>query len=133
MQVPVVYDFRANDMLHGGQGAPLAPVYHEIMAKEICQRTKIEMPLVIVNIGGIANVTIIERDRPLIAYDCGPGNALIDQWVHEKCGVWYDEDGKIASQGQVIGCQRLGKLLGEENRILPFKTSLNACFRSCPF
>jgi anhydro-N-acetylmuramic acid kinase len=98
--IPVVYDMRANDMVHGGQGAPLVPAYHAALAGSLPQERK-SFPVCFVNIGGISNVTFVPADGDPIAFDSGPGNALIDQWVSLQGGVPYDADGMIASEGGV--------------------------------
>jgi anhydro-N-acetylmuramic acid kinase len=90
----VVHDMRARDMEAGGQGAPLVPVYHRAMVAGFAQR-----PLAIVNIGGVANITFIGRDGSLIAFDTGPGNALIDDWMMKRAGVAYDAEGVTAAGG----------------------------------
>ncbi|GLQ37897.1 anhydro-N-acetylmuramic acid kinase [Rhizobium albus] len=95
--VPVVYDMRANDMAHGGEGAPLVPVYHRALAAALEER-----PVVFVNIGGISNVTYVGESGELVAFDSGPGNTLIDQWVERHAGVPFDQGGAIASEGGVI-------------------------------
>jgi anhydro-N-acetylmuramic acid kinase len=92
----VVNDFRQNDMNHGGQGAPFAPAYH----RALVHSCGISPPIAVLNIGGVSNVTLIDGDL-LYACDCGPGNALIDDWVSVHCGVPYDEDGKIAAAGHI--------------------------------
>jgi len=98
--IPVVYDMRANDMVHGGQGAPLVPVYHAALAAGIDDyRGK---PVMFVNIGGISNLTFIGSGGDIIAFDSGPGNTLIDQWVESQAGIPYDAGGAIASEGSVI-------------------------------
>ena len=91
---PVVADFRSADVAAGGQGAPLVPVYHQALAADL------EPPLMIVNIGGVANVTWIGRESGLLAFDSGPGNALIDDWVLRHTGRGYDEGGALAGQGR---------------------------------
>jgi anhydro-N-acetylmuramic acid kinase len=83
-------------MKNGGQGAPFAPAYHQVLVRA----SAIEEPVAVVNIGGVSNVTLINGDL-LHACDCGPGNALIDDWVSGHCGVPYDADGKIAASGRV--------------------------------
>lgn len=99
--LPVVYDMRANDMAHGGQGAPLVPAYHAALARMLPKHFARKYPVVFVNIGGISNITYVpESDDPL-AFDTGPGNALIDQWVLREGGVPFDADGAIASEGSV--------------------------------
>ena len=131
--IPVVADFRSNDVAHGGQGAPLVPLYHAALAEKLAK------PALVVNIGGVANVTWIAQDgglclrsadskqsgerrsqlaralggggseaqggsppvEKIIAFDCGPGNALIDDWVHRHTGARYDKNGELAAQGKV--------------------------------
>lgn len=99
--IPVVYDMRANDMRHGGEGAPLAPAYHRALAANVTPEVA-AMPTVFVNIGGISNITFIGRDGTVIAFDSGPGNTLIDQWVERHAGVPFDQGGAIASEGRVL-------------------------------
>jgi anhydro-N-acetylmuramic acid kinase len=98
--IDVVYDMRANDMLHGGQGAPLVPVYHAALAAGIDGFAG--RPMMFVNIGGISNLTFIGADAAIIAFDCGPGNTLIDQWVEAQAGVPFDQGGAIASEGGIL-------------------------------
>lgn len=93
---PVVYDLRAADVAAGGQGAPLAPAYHRALAAEISAR-----PLVVLNLGGVANVTWIGRDGTLLAFDTGPASAMIDDWVKAKLGKAFDADGELAAAGTV--------------------------------
>ena len=93
--IPVVADFRSADVAAGGQGAPLAPVYHRArLAGEAC-------PIAVLNIGGVANVTWIGRDGAMLAFDTGPGNALIDDWCRRHTGKPMDRDGRLAAQGHV--------------------------------
>ena len=96
----VVYDMRANDMAHGGQGAPLAPAYHAALAASLPAVLR-SFPVCFVNIGGISNVTFVPEAGDPMAFDSGPGNALIDQWVARHGGPAYDEDGRIAAEGEV--------------------------------
>lgn len=91
---PVVYDLRAADVAAGGQGAPLASVYHRALAGEVEQR-----PLVILNLGGVANVTWIGADGTLIAFDTGPASAMIDDWCQAKAGLPFDAEGRLAAKG----------------------------------
>lgn len=98
--IPVAYDLRANDMVHGGQGAPLVPVYHAALAANVADAA---LPVCFVNIGGISNLTYIGADGVIVGYDSGPGNTLIDQWVETHAGVPFDQGGMIASEGRVIG------------------------------
>ncbi|WP_421929740.1 anhydro-N-acetylmuramic acid kinase [Neoaquamicrobium sediminum] len=99
--LPVVHDMRANDMVHGGQGAPLVPAYHAALAASLPQDLQ-RFPVAFVNIGGISNVTFVPAAGDPVAFDSGPGNALIDQWVSGEGGVPFDADGMIASEGGVI-------------------------------
>jgi anhydro-N-acetylmuramic acid kinase len=92
----VVYDFRADDMAEGGEGAPLVPVYHGALA----EFSTLPRPAVIVNIGGVANVTFIGEDGALLAFDTGPGNALLDDWMMLRLGEARDENGQLAARGQ---------------------------------
>ena len=103
----VVYDFRAEDMAEGGEGAPLVPVYHRALA----ELAELPRPAVIVNIGGVANVTFIGEDGALLAFDTGPGNALLDDWMMLRTGQARDENGQFAAQGQTDG-RRLEAMLG---------------------
>lgn len=100
--IDVVYDMRANDMVHGGQGAPLIPAYHAALACGLSESSEIEAPVAFVNIGGISNLTYIGPGETVIAYDSGPGNTLIDQWVEAHAGIPYDQGGMIASEGSVL-------------------------------
>ncbi len=95
--IPVVNDFRKADVKAGGQGAPLVPVYHRALVANI------EKPVAIINIGGVSNITWVggDGDEELIAFDMGPGNALIDDWVWKQTGETYDKDGELAAQGRV--------------------------------
>jgi len=100
--IDVVYDMRANDMEQGGQGAPLVPVYHRAMARNLNSEFADDTPVVFVNIGGISNVTYVGADDELIAFDSGPGNVLIDLWMQRFAGLEFDEGGKAARQGIII-------------------------------
>jgi len=94
--IDVVYDLRAADAAAGGEGAPLAPVYHRALAARLPQR-----PIAILNIGGVANVTWIGRGGEPLAFDTGPGNAMIDDWMQRRLGFARDEDGALAARGRV--------------------------------
>ncbi|MCC7273411.1 MAG: anhydro-N-acetylmuramic acid kinase [Alphaproteobacteria bacterium] len=93
--IPVVNDFRSADVAAGGEGAPFAPVFHRALAGDLGR------PLAVLNIGGVANVTWIGRDGALVAFDTGPGNALVDDWVLRTTGRPYDADGALARSGRV--------------------------------
>jgi anhydro-N-acetylmuramic acid kinase len=95
--INVINDFRSADVLAGGEGAPLVPLYHRALV------AKLPKPVLILNIGGVSNVTWIngEKDNEILAFDVGPGNALIDDWVLRHTGKPYDHDGALASAGIV--------------------------------
>ena len=95
--IPVVYDFRAADVAAGGQGAPVVPVFHRAMVRML----KEPHPIAVLNVGGVANVTFIDRDRDLVAFDTGPGNALIDDFLRSRTGQMQDDEGRIAAAGKV--------------------------------
>ena len=97
--IDVVHDMRANDMAHGGQGAPLIPAYHAALAAGLSGAAG--RAVVFVNIGGISNITFIGAEGTIVAYDSGPGNTLIDQWVEAHAGIPYDQGGMIASEGRI--------------------------------
>ena len=94
----VIYNFRENDMLNGGQGAPLAPIFHQILVNQ----NKIKLPTCILNIGGIANITIISSKdfNDLKSYDIGPGNCLLDEWTRKNSKKRYDKNGELAKVGK---------------------------------
>ena len=96
--IPVVADFRRKDMALGGQGAPLVPAFHEAVF-----RTK-ENDRVVVNIGGIANLTALPADptAPMLGFDTGPGNTLLDAWARRVLGTPMDRDGAFAASGRVV-------------------------------
>lgn len=96
-KISVVCDLRQNDIKHGGQGAPLLPLYHRAMVKQ----ADCDVPVLILNLGGVANITYIGPDEQLIAFDCGPANALMDDFIKSRRGVEYDKNGAVAAQGQV--------------------------------
>lgn len=93
--IAVVHDLRAADVAAGGEGAPLAPVYHRALVARLDQR-----PIAFLNIGGIANLTWIGEDGRLIAFDTGPGNALLDEWALRHTGTPCDTDGALARSGK---------------------------------
>ena len=97
--LPVVFDMRANDMAHGGQGAPLVPAYHAALARSLPAPWDAVSPVCLVNVGGISNVTFVPAAGDPVAFDSGPGNALIDQWVQREAGLPYDQDGAVAREG----------------------------------
>ena len=102
----VIYNFRINDLKNGGQGAPLAPIFHNALANKINKKFNLGFPINILNIGGISNITITvdENDlwhkKKIYAYDIGPGNCLIDDWIRNNSNKEYDRNGLIARSGK---------------------------------
>ncbi len=102
----VVNNFREQDLVNGGQGAPLTPLYHSLLSKIINKKFKIGYPLNIINIGGITNITQIldcekSLEKNLFAYDIAPGNCLIDEWLRKNSNKKFDKDGEISKSGKV--------------------------------
>jgi anhydro-N-acetylmuramic acid kinase len=95
IHIPVMHDFRAADVAAGGQGAPFVPVYHRALAQSLGR----EGPIVVVNIGGVSNITYIDGTDTLIACDTGPGNALLDDFMFRVMNQAFDCEGRLASQG----------------------------------
>ena len=95
--IKVVDQFRLADVAAGGQGAPLAPLYHAALAYQ----SGADLPLAVLNLGGIGNLTFIGTDGVVIGFDTGPGNALLDDWMMEQTGRPFDEDGGLAATGAV--------------------------------
>jgi anhydro-N-acetylmuramic acid kinase len=95
--IPVVFDFRAADVAAGGQGAPVVPVFHRALVRLL----KRAHPVAVLNVGGVANVTFIDGNADLIAFDTGPGNALIDDFVRLRTGQPQDDGGRAAAAGNV--------------------------------
>jgi anhydro-N-acetylmuramic acid kinase len=93
--IGVVSDFRSADVEAGGEGAPLAPIYHAAMAASL------ERPLMILNWGGVGNVTYLGAKGEIIAFDTGPANALIDDFLASRRGLSFDENGALAESGRV--------------------------------
>jgi anhydro-N-acetylmuramic acid kinase len=91
--ITVVADFRRRDVAAGGQGAPLLPVFHDQVFRSASEER------VIVNLGGIANVTLLRHGRPVTGFDTGPGNRLLDAWIAQHRGLEFDADGSWASAG----------------------------------
>jgi anhydro-N-acetylmuramic acid kinase len=94
--VPVAFDFRAADVAAGGQGAPLVPVFHAALAQNLDR----PRPIAVLNVGGVANVTYCDGDT-IVACDTGPGNALLDDFMHARTGRAFDTGGAKAARGQV--------------------------------
>ena len=95
LKIDVVSDFRSADVAAGGEGAPLAPVYHAAMAAGL------QRPLMFLNWGGVGNVTYLGADGEIIAFDTGPANALIDDFLLSRRGQAFDANGALAASGRV--------------------------------
>lgn len=117
--IPVICDMRAADVATGGQGAPLAPVYHRAIASRLP-----DMPAAFVNIGGVANVTWVGTDGSLLAFDTGPGNALMDDWAMRHLNKPVDEDGALARSG-TLNEQVLHECLAHHYFDMPVPKSLD--------
>jgi len=117
--VSVACDFRLADVAAGGQGAPLVPVFHQALAGGTLER-----PLLVVNIGGVANVTYVGAGDVLLACDTGPGCALLDDWMLARTGVAVDRDGRAALAGRVDQ-GKLGRWLADPYFSLPAPKSLD--------
>ncbi len=103
----VIYDFRQNDLKNGGQGAPLTPIFHNVIANKLNKKFDITFPINFLNIGGIANVTstvnfknLWDKDK-IYAYDIGPGNCLIDEWIRRNSKKKFDNEGSLARAGKI--------------------------------
>jgi len=103
-KIDVVCDFRRRDIAAGGEGAPLVPLYHAALARHM------ELPIAVLNLGGIANVTWIGRSEragselmalDILAFDTGPGNVMLNEWAEAKAGMDYDKGGQLAFAGKV--------------------------------
>jgi anhydro-N-acetylmuramic acid kinase len=102
----IIYNFRQEDMINKGQGAPLTPIFHNLLSKKINENHQIDFPICFLNIGGISNITkIIKKDEKLEdnieAFDSGPGNCMIDEWVRKNSKNNFDENGSIAKSGKI--------------------------------
>lgn len=101
-RIDVVCDFRSADIAAGGEGAPFAPIYHRALVQSLDAPP--EHAIGVINLGGVANITYVPkgaRGIDLVAFDCGPGNGLIDEWVELKTGNAMDRDGAMARAGRV--------------------------------
>jgi anhydro-N-acetylmuramic acid kinase len=102
--IDVAADFRRRDIAAGGQGAPLAPAFHEAVFRQATRSRAV------INIGGISNITWLPAAGPTLGFDCGPGNVLMDAWIQQQQGVAYDLDGRWAASGSSNDAL-LGRLL----------------------
>ncbi|MFM2479352.1 anhydro-N-acetylmuramic acid kinase [Celerinatantimonas sp. MCCC 1A17872] len=94
--ITTIGDFRSKDLAYGGQGAPLVPAFHHALFGQK------EQTVVVLNIGGIANISILQADSPVSGYDTGPGNILLDSWINHCRQLAMDEDGQWAQSGTVL-------------------------------
>ena len=106
--IPIIYNFRENDLKHDGQGAPLAPIYH----RNLMEKYNFELPSIFLNIGGITNLTYWDG-KELIGFDTGPGNCLMDDYIKKRTNTFFDKDGLIASKG--ISCEKIIKKFMEDS------------------
>ena len=101
----VVNNFRQNDLDNNGQGAPLTPIFHNLITKKLNKSFNLKYPMDIINIGGITNVSQIIKDgdveQNVFAFDVAPGNCLIDEWLRKNSNKKYDKNGEIANSGKV--------------------------------
>lgn len=95
-QITTIADFRSKDLAYGGQGAPLVPAFHHALFG------KSDQTVVVLNIGGIANISILQADTPVSGFDTGPGNILLDSWINHCRQLPMDEDGRWALSGKII-------------------------------
>ncbi|MDQ5883691.1 MAG: Anhydro-N-acetylmuramic acid kinase [Pseudomonadota bacterium] len=116
LKVPVVFDFRSHNVVQGGQGAPLAPLYHQYLWSK-------SRPVAVVNIGGISNISLLRENLPLVGYDIGPGNCLSDAWIATHFDATYDKEGRWAAKGQ-ISQVLLDKLLSDAFFQKPYPKSI---------
>ena len=95
--IDTICDFRSRDVAAGGQGAPLVPAFHQAMFGKPGQTAAV------LNIGGMANLTLLASDGSVLGFDCGPGNVLMDMWCERHLNQAYDQDGRWAAQGRAVG------------------------------
>ncbi len=110
--VLTIADFRRADVVRGGQGAPLAPLFHDFMMRDANATT------FIINLGGIANVTELSPGQPVVGFDTGPANGLMDQWLQATTGQAFDESGRLAAKGN-LSLSLLERLLTEPYFSMP--------------
>jgi anhydro-N-acetylmuramic acid kinase len=94
--IPVVCDLRSRDVAAGGQGAPLVPAFHASLFSRAKQH------VAVLNVGGISNISLLGPDGQIAGFDCGPGNCLMDAWIHQHHGRAYDAGGDWAASGRVL-------------------------------
>jgi anhydro-N-acetylmuramic acid kinase len=120
LRLPVAFDFRAADVAAGGQGAPLVPIFHRALAERLDRKD----PTAVLNVGGVANLTYLHGAEAMIAFDTGPGNALIDDFMLARAGKAHDEGGAQAARGRVDE-HLIARVLRHRFFGLPFPKSLD--------
>jgi len=115
-EITTIADFRRKDMALGGQGAPLVPAFHQSIFSDPNKNR------IILNIGGISNISVLTPNKPIIGYDTGPGNVLLDSWIMDNLGQQYDKDANWAKTGK-INFKLLNELLNEQYFKLPYPKS----------
>ncbi|ODN69787.1 anhydro-N-acetylmuramic acid kinase [Methylobrevis pamukkalensis] len=118
--LPVVHDLRAADVGAGGQGAPLVPVYHRALAAHV----GLDLPVAILNLGGVANITLLDAEADPVAFDTGPANALMDDLLMRREGLRFDDGGRIAASGSVDELA-LARLMAHPHFAAPWPKSLD--------
>jgi anhydro-N-acetylmuramic acid kinase len=118
--IPVVFDFRAADVAAGGQGAPLVPAFHRALVTQLDR----PRPVVVLNVGGVANITYCDGDGNPIACDTGPGNALIDDFMRLRTGAALDSDGDQAARG-TVDAEFIARVLDDPFFAAPLPKSLD--------
>jgi len=116
----VAFDFRSADVAAGGEGAPLAPAYH----RALVAMSDLPRPVIVLNLGGVANITCIDETGGMIAFDTGPANALLDDFVAARTGRAFDEDGRLAAAGTVDE-GALARLMANDYFAMPYPKSLD--------
>ena len=106
---PIIYDFRQNDLINGGEGAPLVPIFHNLINKHL----SLSGTNAYLNIGGISNITIIKNNKIVTAFDTGPGMAILNDYVYYKKKKFYDKDGNDSSRG-IFDKNLINKLLNND-------------------
>ncbi len=130
LDIDVVNDFRSADVAAGGQGAPLAPLYHQALAQRL---EGAQGSLAVLNIGGIANVTWLDiQGGGILAFDTGPGNCLIDDWCAQKTGAPIDRDGALAAHGQVNAAALAALMRAPQIHLAPPKSLDRQAFNPAP-
>ena len=123
LNIRVVSKFRDADILAGGQGAPLSAIYHSAITQNL------KKPLVIVDIGGISSITFIGQNGELMAFDSGPGNAAINEWVNKHGGMYMDYNGKLGITGHINDEVLASMMKHKYLKLLPPKATDSATFK----